>query len=357
MNTESSGNGIRLRRQLVLWLFSGCFLVFGMVVVGGITRLTGSGLSITEWNVITGTIPPLNEAQWIEEFDKYKQIPQYTSLNAHFTLSDFKFIYFWEYIHRLFGRMVGLVFVIGFVYFLLRKAVSKELMPKLLFMFVLGGIQGFLGWYMVSSGLSENVRVSHFRLAIHLTFAFITFGYIFRVALEQIYPDRLPSGHSPVPLRSQTPFLILLLLVQIVYGAFVAGTKAGWTYNTWPDMGGEMIPESIPFAFQKDGWVSLVNNLASIQFIHRILAYVLFIWIAVFVIKGLRNPLLKGSQRSGLGVLMVGITIQVVLGILTLVWQVPVWMGVAHQAVGFLLFGTLIFIHHRLRFSSVQASP
>ena len=343
---------VRLRKQLIFWLFSGCFLVFGMVVVGGITRLTGSGLSITEWNVITGTIPPLNEAQWIEEFDKYKQIPQYSQLNAHFSLSDFKFIYFWEYIHRLFGRMVGLVFLLGFVYFFVRKSISKELMPKLLFMFVLGGIQGFLGWYMVSSGLTQNVRVSHFRLAIHLTFAFITFGYIFRVALEQIYPRKLNGGSTVDFLRRQTPALLVVLILQIVYGAFVAGTKAGWTYNTWPDMGGEWVPESIPFAFQKDGWSSLVNNLASIQFIHRMLAYVLFVWIVFFVIKGLRLPELKGSQRTGLSVLMAGIVMQLVLGILTLIWQVPVWMGVAHQAMGFLLFGTLIFIHHRLRFES-----
>ncbi len=354
MNAASSPHAPHLRRQLILWLFSGCFLVFGMVVVGGITRLTGSGLSITEWNVITGTIPPLNEAQWIEEFDKYKQIPQYSRLNAHFSLSDFKFIYFWEYIHRLFGRMVGLVFVVGLVYFLMRKAISRELMPKLLFMFVLGGIQGFLGWYMVSSGLTQNVRVSHFRLAIHLTFAFITFGYIFRVALGQLYPNRVVSNGSLRPLQKQTSLLILLLLVQIVYGAFVAGTKAGWTYNTWPDMGGEWIPESIPFAFEKDGWSSLVNNLASIQFIHRILAYLLFAWISWFVVRGLRDPALQPPQRNGLWILMAGIIAQVVLGILTLVLQVPVWMGVTHQALGFLLFGTLIFIHHRLRFDSMQ---
>lgn len=337
-----------------MWLFSGCFLVFGMVVVGGITRLTGSGLSITEWNVITGTIPPLNESQWIEEFDKYKQIPQYSQLNAHFSLSDFKFIYFWEYIHRLFGRMVGLVFVVGLVYFFTRKAVSKELMPKLLFMFVLGGIQGFLGWYMVSSGLTQNVRVSHFRLAIHLTFAFITFGYIFRVALGQLFPERLVANGSLRPLQKQTSPLIILLLIQIVYGAFVAGTKAGWTYNTWPDMGGEWVPESIPFAFDKDGWSSLVNNLASIQFIHRMLAYLLFVWISWFVVSGLRNPALPTPQRNGLLILMAGIIAQLVLGILTLIWQVPVWMGVTHQALGFLLFGTLIFIHHRLRFGSMK---
>lgn len=355
MSKMSSGIQVRLRRQLILWLFSGCFLVFGMVVVGGITRLTGSGLSITEWNVITGTFPPLNEDQWIEEFDKYKQIPQYAQLNSHFTLSDFKFIYFWEYIHRLFGRLVGLVFLFGFVFFLIRKAVSKELMPKLLMMFVLGGIQGFLGWYMVSSGLTQNVRVSHFRLAIHLTFAFITFGYIFKVALEQIYTRRLTTSSGLGMLRRHTPVLLVMLILQIVYGAFVAGTKAGWTYNTWPDMGGHWVPESIPFAFQKDGWSSLVNNLASIQFIHRMLAYVLFVWIVLFVIKGLRSPLLKGSQRNALSVLMAGILIQLVLGILTLIWQVPVWMGVAHQAMGFLLFGTLIFIHHRLRFGSFDS--
>jgi cytochrome c oxidase assembly protein subunit 15 len=338
----------KLNHQLITWLFAGCFLVFGMVIVGGITRLTGSGLSITEWKVITGTVPPLNEAQWLEEFDKYKQIPQYTQLNSNFTLQDFKFIYFWEYIHRLFGRLIGLVFIAGLIYFLIRKAVSRELLPRLLFMFLLGGFQGFLGWYMVSSGLTENVRVSHIRLAIHLTFAFITFGYVFWVALTLIHSRRLTG--SPIAMWvPRVKVLLVLLTLQIIYGAFVAGTKAGWTYNTWPMMGDEWVPESIFFAFQKDGISSLINNLASIQFIHRGLAYILaayVIWFVMGVLKSNPDP----AQKRGVQLLILGIILQVVLGILTLVMQVPVWMGVTHQAVAFLLFAITIYLIRRLRY-------
>lgn len=341
-----------VQQRMILWLLSGCFLVFGMVIVGGITRLTGSGLSITEWKVITGSIPPLNEAQWMEEFDKYKQIPQYRQMNAHFTLSDFKFIYFWEYIHRLFGRMIGLVFLGGFIYFLWKKAVPRELMPKLLMMFVLGGIQGFLGWYMVSSGLTQNVRVSHLRLAVHLTFAFITFGYVFSVALGLIFPKPASNAKETSFLNLHANALLLLLLLQIIYGAFVAGTKAGWTYNTWPKMGDEWMPESLSFAFAKDGIFSLINNIASIQFIHRMLAYLIAVWVLFFARNAFVQVKLQQGQKAGVQVLLLGVFLQIVLGIATLLLQVPTWMGVMHQALAFLLFGTCIFLRHRFRFQT-----
>ncbi|MBK9400499.1 MAG: COX15/CtaA family protein [Bacteroidetes bacterium] len=339
----------KLRYQLIVWLLSGCFLVFGMVVVGGITRLTGSGLSITEWKVVTGTIPPLNEMQWNAEFEKYKQIPQYKSVNAHFTLSDFKFIYFWEYIHRLFGRMIGLVFMIGLLYFYVRKAIPKGLMPKLILMFVLGGIQGFLGWYMVASGLSQNIRVSHIRLAIHLTFAFITFGYIFWVALTQLYDRKVSNAAELTSFRKHAFTLLLLLTLQVIYGAFVAGTKAGWTYNTWPKMGVEWVPESIGFAWSNDGISSLINNLASIQFIHRGLAYILTFFIIIFSIKLFKTNLNTG-QKNAVWFLLLGIFMQVLLGIITLLLQVPLWLGVLHQAIAFFLFAGVIYLMHRLKF-------
>jgi cytochrome c oxidase assembly protein subunit 15 len=339
----------KLRYQLIVWLLSGCFLVFGMVVVGGITRLTGSGLSITEWKVVTGTIPPLNELQWNAEFEKYKQIPQFKSVNAHFTLSDFKFIYFWEYIHRLFGRMIGLVFIIGLLYFYVRKAIPKGLMPKLILMFVLGGIQGFLGWYMVASGLSQNIRVSHIRLAIHLTFAFITFGYIFWVALTQLYNRKVSNATELTSFRKHAFTLLLLLTLQVIYGAFVAGTKAGWTYNTWPKMGVDWVPESIGFAWTNDGISSLINNLASIQFIHRGLAYILAFFIIIYSIKLFKTNLNPG-QKNAVWFLLAGIFMQVLLGILTLLMQVPLWLGVMHQAVAFFLFAGVIYLLHRLKF-------
>jgi len=340
----------KYKSQVLLWLFVGCFLVFGMVVVGGITRLTGSGLSITEWKVISGSIPPLNEAQWQEAFEKYKQIPQYQQQNSHFTISDFKFIYFWEFIHRLFGRMIGLVFMLGLIYFLWKKAITKKIFPKLLFMFFLGGVQGFLGWYMVSSGLTENVRVSHIRLAIHLGFAFITFGYIFWVALTQLYDRKATNADALTKFRSRAKLLLGLLFLQIIYGAFVAGSKAGLIYNTWPKMYDDWIPEAIAFSFAKEGLSSLMNNLASIQFIHRGLAYLLCISVALMCFKFFKFPSLQSAQRKTMLILIAGILAQVVLGIFTLLFSVPIVLGVLHQALAFMLFATVIFLIHRLKY-------
>jgi len=348
--TSQADPVFKFKKQLVLWLLSGCFLVFGMVVVGGITRLTGSGLSITEWDVVTGTIPPLSDEAWQMEFEKYKLIPQYSQVNAHFNIEDFKFIYFWEYIHRLFGRLIGMVFVIGLIYFLIKRAVPRTLMPSLIFMFILGGIQGFLGWYMVKSGLTQNVRVSHLRLATHLTFAFITFGYIFSVALSQIYNRRTDNAGSLAPYRAAAWLFLVLLVLQVVFGAFVAGTKAGWTYNTWPSMEGEFVPDSVPFSWEKDGWASLYNNLASIQFIHRMLAYLLVVYVVFFAIRIFRLPQLDFAQRRAVTYLLTGVFFQVVLGIATLVLMVPLWMGVAHQAMAFVLFGAVIFLIYRLKY-------
>jgi len=341
---------------MILWLFMGCFLIFGMVVVGGITRLTGSGLSITEWKVVTGAIPPLNEAQWVDAFNKYKQIPQYKLLNSDFTLSDFKFIFFWEFIHRLFGRMIGVVFMIGFVYFYSKKVITKELMPKLLFMFVLGGIQGFLGWYMVSSGLTENVRVSHIRLAIHLTFAFITFGYIFKVALSQLYPVKSTNGYAITKYQKFGIAILILLTLQIIYGAFVAGTKAGWTYNTWPQMEGEWMPESVSYMFNKEGGSSLINNLASVQFIHRTLAYVITLIVLYVGISAIRDKKLEKYHQHAAMLLLSFIFIQVILGIFTLLYKVPISLGVIHQAMAFFLFAASIYFIHRLKHEPMQKS-
>ena len=350
MEVLNSIHSEKYKSQVLLWLFTGCFLVFGMVVVGGITRLTGSGLSITEWKVISGSIPPLNEAQWLEAFEKYKQIPQYQQQNSHFELADFKFIYFWEFIHRLFGRLIGVVFLLGLIYFLIKKAISVELLLKLLFMFVLGGIQGFLGWYMVSSGLTQNVRVSHIRLAIHLTFAFITFGYIFWVALSQLFDRETSNGSEVTKFRKAAKILLGLLTLQIIYGAFVAGSKAGLIYNTWPKMYDDWLPEAIGYSFQKDGISSLINNLASMQFIHRGLAYLVTGFTLIFAFKIFKLPNLHPSQKSATTILLIGVFSQVILGIFTLLFNVPIVLGVLHQVFAFFLFATLIYLIHRLRF-------
>ena len=339
-----------MKSKLVLWLLTGCFFVFGMVVVGGITRLTGSGLSITEWKVVTGVIPPLNEAQWNESFDHYKQIPQFKLINSNFTLQDYKYIFFWEFIHRFFGRMIGVVFLIGFAYFYYKKAIDKKLMPQLLFMFVLGGIQGFLGWYMVSSGLTENIRVSHIRLAIHLTFAFITFGYVFWVALKQLYYDRITNVEGLTKYRTLAKTLLGLVVLQVIYGAFVAGTKAGWAYNTWPKMGDDWIASSIGFAWAQNGISSLVNNIATVQFIHRDIAYLILLVVAFLWWKKDKETFFNASQKQAIYFLGMLVSIQVALGIFTLLAGVPIWMGVTHQAVAFFVFAGSIYFLHRLSY-------
>jgi cytochrome c oxidase assembly protein subunit 15 len=330
-------------RGILIWLASGCLMIFIMVIVGGITRLTGSGLSITEWKVVTGTIPPLSEAAWHAEFEKYKQIPQYKLINAHFTLDDFKSIYWWEYIHRLIGRLIGLVFIIPFIYFYIKKRISKELMPQLLIMFLLGALQGFIGWYMVSSGLTENTRVSHLRLALHLAAAFVTFGYIYFVLLKEYNKGKLKHK-----VKSFFPFILLMLIfIQIIYGAFVAGLQAGYVYNTWPMMGEEWIAESVTFAYNKEGMSSLVNNIATVQFIHRNLAYLIAVASVFWWLKARKG---NEWQARTANMLMTIVLIQAVIGIFTLLSHVPVWMGVLHQAMAFILFAAAIWNYYIFRY-------
>ncbi len=312
-----------------------------MVIVGGITRLTGSGLSITEWKVVTGTIPPLNDVQWNEAFDKYKQIPQFKLVNSDFTLSDFKFIYFWEYIHRLIGRLLGLVFIIPFLYFFFKKQIDKALLPKLIVMFLLGAWQGFLGWYMVKSGLVENIHVSHLRLAIHLINAFFTFGYIFWVTFGLLFPPIKFSNLEQRKLNRWSLVLLITVTIQIIYGAFVAGTKAGYVYNTFPKMGDEWMASSVSFALQKDGVSSLINNLASVQFLHRWLAMVVM-GLIFYIFYLARKNVVSLYQQSAIRYCVYAVAIQILLGVYTLLYAVPVWLGVIHQVGAFFLFATVI---------------
>lgn len=314
-----------------------------MVIVGGITRLTGSGLSITEWKVVTGTIPPLNETQWNEAFEKYKQIPQYKLVNAGFTLHDFKFIYFWEYIHRLIGRLIGIVFIIPFFYFVLKKQINKTLMPKLIIMFLLGAWQGFLGWYMVKSGLTENIRVSHLRLALHLVNAFLTFGYIFWVTLGLIFPQKENSVGIQEKYNRLSWSLLIVVTIQIIYGAFVAGTKAGYVYNTYPKMGDEWMASSVSFTLQKNGVISLINNLASVQFIHRWLAFIVLSFI-VYIYYKMQKQSATINQQQAIHFCILAVIVQILLGIFTLLYAVPVWLGVLHQTGAFFLFACSVYL-------------
>jgi len=331
-------------KSIVIWLFSGCILIFCMVVIGGITRLTGSGLSITEWNVIMGAVPPLNDPQWNEAFEKYRQIPQFQKLNYHFTLDDFKKIFFWEYLHRLVGRLIGLVFLIPFFIFLLKGMLDKALIRKALLLFALGAFQGFLGWFMVKSGLTERTSVSHIRLAIHLVAAFITFGFTFWVALDLIYREEKPLVHAKI--NSLVQGLFALVLLQIIYGAFTAGLHAGKIANTFPTMDGQWIPAGMTAL--SPGYLNFFDNLLTVQFIHRCLAFLVVVMSFVVFVR-VSNQQTAASQQNGIRFLLVVIGIQFLLGVSTLLSKVNVTLAVLHQAGAFFVFAASVFLLHRIR--------
>lgn len=338
------------KKFIIAWLGSGCFLIFFMVIIGGITRLTGSGLSITEWKLIRGTIPPLNEQQWNEEFDNYKKIPQYQLQNYHFTLTDFKTIFWWEYIHRLLGRLIGLVFIIPFLWFYFTKQLDKALLRKSLFLFFLGGLQGFLGWYMVKSGLTENVRVSHIRLAIHLTTAFITFGFTFWFMLDIIHTHKINKHIFLSCLTALSIFILFFVLIQIIYGAFTAGLKAGHIYNTFPMMDDEWIAEAVTFSLQQDGLSALINNIAVVQFVHRYTAWIIAALIVYVWFISRNKKTLTQQQKNALHFSFVIVAAQFLLGVFTLLYNVPVTLGIIHQSGAFFLFAAIIYQLHVLNY-------
>lgn len=339
-------------KPIVIWLFSGCFLVFAMVVVGGITRLTGSGLSITEWNVIMGAVPPLTQHDWQIAFEKYQSSPQFLRQNFNFELHDFKNIFWWEFIHRLLGRLIGIVFLVPFLWFLLKKQLEKRLIFRLLFIFALGGLQGFFGWYMVKSGLVDNPRVSHYRLATHLIAAFATFGFIFTTALDLLFPEKYNGGKLSIKINQLVKCFFALVVFQILYGAFVAGLKAGNIYNTFPLMGDEWIASSVRIAYKNDGLISFFENLASIQFIHRWLAVLLVIFFGgiIYLAKQKKEKkYLNSQQLFALNMTAVVLAYQFILGVFTLIYKVPIVLGVLHQMGAFFLFTAVLYLLHRFR--------
>ncbi|BFP42348.1 COX15/CtaA family protein [Flavobacteriaceae bacterium GF1] len=330
-------------RPIVIWLLLGCTLIFIMVIVGGITRLTHSGLSISNYKLISGTIPPMNEQEWIEAFELYKQYPEYQKLNTHFDLEDFKDIYFWEWLHRVIGRFIGLVFIIPFLYFLVRRKLDAPTIKKCLILLVMGGFQGFLGWYMVKSGLVDRPDVSHYRLAAHLSTAFLTFAYCLWVALDLIYPKKKEVQKQ---IRNMIRVGIVLLMVQIVWGAFVAGLDAGFIHNHWPMMNeGKLIHETV-YIEQQPVLKNFVEGRSGVQFVHRYLAYVV-VGIIIFIWLKTKNMQLTWLQGRGIMALVVLVGVQFLLGVLTLIWAVPVWLGVVHQVGAFLLLAAMTFTLHR----------
>lgn len=308
-------------KSVIIWLLSGCVLLFLMVVVGGITRLTNSGLSMTDWHLVTDTFPPLTEAKWQAAFDEYKKFPEYQKINIHndFQLADYKFIYFWEWFHRFIGRIIGLVFFVPFVYFLAKKKLDTPTIKKCIVLLAMGAFQGFLGWFMVRSGLIDNPDVSHFRLSLHLTFAFITFAYTLWVALDLIYPER--NINKILPLRNIARYALVALLIQIIYGGFVAGLNAGLIHNHWPLMSdGEFIHESV-FIEQSSLIKNLIEGKSGVQFVHRTFAYVV-VAIILFLFFKSKKYTLTHTQANGIKTLVVFVFIQFLLGVFTLLYSV-----------------------------------
>ncbi|MBX3520432.1 MAG: COX15/CtaA family protein [Xanthobacteraceae bacterium] len=309
-------------RDVRRWLWAIAALVAGMVMLGGATRLTGSGLSITEWNVVTGVFPPLTDAAWLAEFEKYKAIPQYQAINKGMALSDFKFIFFWEWAHRLLGRIVGFAFAIPLAFFWWRGKIGPALRWKLLVLLFLGGLQGTIGWWMVASGLSVRTDVSQYRLAVHLTLACIIF-----IALVWVATSLLPKGELGKRGKIFAVVLIGLALLQVFLGAIVAKTNAGLTYNTWPLIDGVFHPKGAQLFLLQPWWRNFFENVLAVQFNHRMTAYLLWFVSLGYVIYQRKRP----AQLQAV-ILYLLISAQAALGIVTLLLAVPLALGLAHQA-------------------------
>lgn len=335
-------------KSVIWWLLTGCFLVYIMVVVGCITRLTHSGLSITDWSLM-GSIPPLSEADWMERFAKYQQSPEFIKVNYTMTLSEYKHIFFWEYIHRMIGRTMMYVFSIGLVVLILRKKIKKDMLPQLGLLFAIGLLQAVIGWWMVYSGLQSKPAVSHYRLAIHLMSAFTLFAFTFLFALRLIYPKTQVPPNQGRRLAPATTLLFVVLIIQIVYGAFTAGyvegdqskIRPGQIFNTWPKMGDEWMPEQV--TMKGSFYLNFFENASGIQFMHRTIAVVV-VALVCFVWYRSNKLQLSGPQYLGVSCLIYGVTLQFILGVLTLLYHVPVVLGVLHQTGAFFLFATCIYL-------------
>lgn len=336
-------------KPIAIWLLIGVVMIMIQVLLGGITRLTESGLSITEWKPITGTLPPLNTAEWQSEFDRYKNTDQFRFIHADFTLQDFKFIFFWEWLHRFWARLLGIVFLVGFIYFLVRKKFKKEMVIPMIILFLLGALQGLVGWIMVKSGLvPEKMFVGHIELTTHFIAALILLCYTFWFALSLLVPkEKLVINSS---LKKITVIIICLLFVQLIYGGFMSGLKAATVAPTWPDINGSIVPDQINNL--SPWWKNLVDNKIAIQFIHRCIAYLLTVLVFIWWIKARKvnsNDLFNKTTWLPLFFIL----LQVMLGILTVI-RSPfgnnlVWFGLAHQFTAMLFLIIMIWMIFLIR--------
>jgi len=344
----------RSSRPVATWLLVGIFMIIIQVLLGGITRLTGSGLSITEWKPIMGALPPMHQQDWNIAFEKYKQIAQYKYLNPHFTLEDFKFIFFWEWLHRLWARLIGVVFIIPFTVFIIQKRIKKEMIRPMIILFLLGALQGLVGWIMVQSGLedSELIYVSHYKLAIHFILALGVLCYALWFALQLlIKPQQLSYKQS---LRNFTLWIMGLLVVQLIYGAFMAGLKAATAAPTWPDINGSWLPENTSAFGNRNfnGLSVLTAHPLVIHFIHRNLAYIIIILLSIWTFSAYKSGGTELFRKARILPLAIAL-FQVVLGILTVLFSADkysfLWLAVAHQFVAMILLLSLLLMIYIIR--------
>jgi cytochrome c oxidase assembly protein subunit 15 len=347
--TEYSNTAIENDRAIARWLIIVAILIYAMVILGGVTRLTGSGLSMVEWDPIMGVLPPLSDQEWQDTFEKYKQFPEYQKKNLHMDLEGFKGIFIFEYSHRVLGRVIGLAFLIPFLFFLFKKRIRRELTPNLVIIFILGGLQGLLGWYMVKSGLVNDPHVSQFRLAAHLSAALLIYSYILWVAWGLLNPAPQNAWVRGLEkLRGRVKIGAIIVVAMIISGAFVAGTRAGHGYNTFPLMNGYFFPPGLfdmsPF------YLNFFENPTTIQFDHRMIAYLLMLYIP-FLWYSSKNYTLTPRTRNTFHLLLFVFVLQIVLGITTLLYAVPVALGAAHQAGALLVLTVVLYLVHELRVS------
>lgn len=341
----------RSSRPVAIWLLIGVGMIIIQILLGGITRLTGSGLSITEWNVVTGTLPPMNEQQWLAAFAKYKATPQYALLNSDFTLDNFKFIFFWEWFHRLWARLIGVVFAIPFIWFLVKRMIRPDMVRPLVILFILGGLQGAIGWIMVASGLTgDAIYVKPAKLAMHFVLALGLLSYAFWFALDLLVPRQQRTDAPAV--KKFTGWMFMVLLLQLVYGAFMAGHKAATAAPTWPDINGAVIPSGL--WGREGGLLDLIDNRITVHFIHRGLAYLLFILVIILTWKMFRTAGTSLFRKTRIIPLVV-VLLQVILGIVTVLsstgivpnkWGVFEWMAQLHQLVAMLFLLSLVWIYY-----------
>jgi cytochrome c oxidase assembly protein subunit 15 len=336
-------------RPVGAWLFFCCGLIFLMVVLGGITRLTLSGLSITEWKPVIGIVPPLSAADWAAEFARYQQIPEYRAIHFAMSLDEFKSIYYWEYFHRLLGRLIGVVFAVPFIWFLTRRRLPRRLAPQLTCILLLGFLQAALGWYMVESGLADRVEVSQYRLVAHLALALAIYAAILWTALGIVRGSLSPDANPGW--RRAAEAVIALVALTILAGGFVAGTRGGLTYNTFPLMDGRLVPAG--YAQLQPLWLNWFENIAAVQFDHRVLAVVTVTAVFLLWAAGLRADLPKPARKALHALLAVAV-LQAALGISTLLLVVPIPLAAAHQAGAVLLLTAAIVLRHTLHGAAVM---